>query len=428
MLEEKNYSVIGKSVTKKDVLAKVTGKAQYAADIILDNMLFGKVLRSTVPASIVKEIDTSKAKELPGVVSVLTAKDIPGENSIGIIIKDEPILVTNKIRRIGDPLAIIAAETMEIAEEALGLIKVDLEELPVVSNIEQALDKNSPVIHEGESNILSTKLMVKGDVDNAFKECDIIIENSYKTSMISHMFIEPEAAVAKYEDGKITLWSSTQNTHFDRDEVARMLNMPQNRVRSICAETGGGFGGKLDISLQCYSALLAYYSKRPVKMVNTREESTIVSSKRHPTLMKYKTGAKKDGKLHAMEVEIFQDTGAYSSYGLGVITRSVVHSTGPYEVPNVRVKSTMVYTNNPMAGAMRGFGVPQVAIAHEGQMDALAKELNMTPVEIRLINALKVGSATGTKQVLDNSVGITETIIKAVEKSKEVISQERRNL
>ncbi|QNO15884.1 molybdopterin-dependent oxidoreductase [Alkalicella caledoniensis] len=427
-MEEKNYSVIGKSVTKKDVLAKVTGKAQYAADITLDNMLFGKVLRSTVPAAIVKKIDTSKAKELPGVVSVLTAKDIPGENSVGIIIKDEPILVTNKIRRIGDPLAIIAAETMEIAEEALGLIKVDLEELPVVSNIEQALDKNSPVIHGGESNILSTKLMVKGDVDNAFKECDIIIENSYKTSMISHMFIEPEAAVAKYEDGKITVWSSTQNTHFDRDEVARMLNMPQNRVRCICAETGGGFGGKLDISLQCYSALLAYYSKRPVKMVNTREESTTVSSKRHPTLMKYKTGAKKDGKLHAMEVEIFQDTGAYSSYGLGVITRSVVHSTGPYEVPNLRVKSTMVYTNNPMAGAMRGFGVPQVAIAHEGQMDALAKELNMTPVEIRLINALKVGSTTGTKQILDNSVGITETIIKAVEKSKEVISQERRSL
>lgn len=426
-MSKENYSVIGKSVDKKDVLGKVTGKALFAADIMLDNMVYGKVLRSSVPSAIVKNIDISKAKELPGVLCVLTAKDIPGENGVGIILKDEPILVTDKIRRVGDALALVAAENKQIAEEALELIDVELEELPVISTIEQALDEKSPAIH-GESNVLAKKQMVKGDVDKAFEECDVIVENTYKTGFISHMFIEPEAAVAKYEDGKVTVWSSTQNTHFDRDEVARMLNLPHSRVRCICADTGGGFGGKLDISLQCFSALLAFYCRRPVKMVNTREESTIVSSKRHLTQMKYKTGAKKDGKLHAMEVEIFQDTGAYCSYGLGVITRSIVHSTGPYEIPNVRVKSTMVYTNNPMAGAMRGFGVPQVAIAHEGQMDAIAKELKLSPLEIRLKNVLKEGSETGTKQVLDNSVGITETILKAVEKSKEVISQERRSL
>ncbi len=417
------FNIIGKSVEKKDSLSKVLGTALFSADIELENMLFGAVKRSTVASAILKNIDTSKAKALPGVAAVLTYKDIPGDNRVGIIFKDEPILVDDQIRRIGDALAIVAAETKEIAEEALDLIEVEYEELEPIFTIEDALKEDSHKIH-GDSNVLQTKNLVRGDVEEAFKKCDVIVEETYKTNYFAHMFIEPEAGVAKYENGIVTFWSSTQNPHFDRGEVARMLKFPQSRVRSIQAVTGGGFGGKLDISVQCHAALLAYYTGRPVKFVRDREESMLVSSKRHPMTMTLKSGATKEGKILALEAHITGDTGAYASYGPAVIARAMTHLTGPYEVPNVKMTATFTYTNNPMAGAFRGFGVPQAAIAHEGQMDLLAKELGMDPIELRLKNALKVGSATPTGQILTDGVGIVETIEKAVEKAKEVIFTE----
>ena len=418
-----NFNVIGKSVEKKDSLSKVLGTAKYAADIEFENMLFGAVKRSEVPSAILKNIDTSKAKALPGVISVLTYKDIPGGNRIGIILKDEPILVDDNIRRIGDALAIVAAETKEIAEEALKLIEVEYEELKPVFSIEDALKEESHKVH-GTTNVLMEKHLLKGDVDAAFKECDVIVENTYKTNYVAHMFIEPEAGVAKYENGIVSVWCSTQNAHFDRGEVARMLDMPQNKVRVIQAVTGGGFGGKLDISVQCHAALLSYHTGRPVKFVTSREESMKVSSKRHPINMKVKTGAKKDGTILAMQATLFSDTGAYASYGPAVITRAMTHISGPYRIPNIKVDGTFVYTNNPMAGAYRGFGVPQVAIAHEGQMDVLAEKLGMSSIDIRLKNALRVGDFTATNQQLFDSVGIVETIEKAVEKAKEVIFNE----
>ncbi len=416
-----DFNIIGKSVEKKDVLSKALGQAVFSADIEMDNMLYGAVKRSEVASAILKNIDTSKAKALPGVVSVLTYKDILGGNRVGIIIKDEPVLVDDNIRRIGDALAIVAAETKEIAEEALNLIEVEYEELKPVFSIEEALKEDSHKVH-GTTNILQKKQLIKGDVNKAFEECDVIIESTYKTGYYAHMFIEPEAGVAKYENGIMSIWCSTQNTHFDRGEVARMLKMPQNKVRVIQAVTGGGFGGKLDIAVQCHAALLALHTNgRPVKFVRDREESMAVSSKRHPMEIQIKTGAKKDGTILALEADIKSDTGAYASYGPAVITRAMTHLTGPYEVPNVKVDATFVYTNNPMAGAFRGFGVPQVSIAHEGQMDLLAEKLGITPVEIRIKNALRVGSYGPTNQKLLDSVGIVETIEKAVEKAKEVI-------
>lgn len=415
-----NHNVIGKSHIKKDALDKVLGKAVFAADIELDGMLYGAVKRSDIASAYLKKVDISKAKALPGVVSVLTAKDIPGDNHIGIIIKDEPVLVSDKIRRIGDAIAIVAAETQEIAEEAVKLIEIEYEEITPIFTIEDALKEDSHKIH-GDSNLLQRSNLVHGDVEEAFKQSDVIIENTYKTNYVAHMFIEPEAGVAAYEAGVIKFWSSTQNPHFDRGEVARILNLPQNRVRSIQAVTGAGFGGKLDISVQCHTALLTYHTKRPVKMVRNREESMMVSSKRHPMTMKYKTGATKEGKILALEIEMTGDTGAYASYGPAVITRAIVHATGPYEIPNVKIVASFAYTNNPMAGAFRGFGVPQVSIAHEGQMDLLAEKLGMCPFEVRLKNVLKVGSVTSTGQKLYDSVGIAETIEKALEKSREVI-------
>lgn len=418
-----NFNTVGKNVDKKDALSKVLGTAKFSADMEFENMLFGAVKRSEVASAVLKNIDTSKAKALPGVASVLTYKDIPGGNRIGIIIKDEPVLVDDNIRRMGDALAIVAAETKEIAEEALKLIEVEYEELEPVFNFDDALKEESHKIH-GKTNVLMEKHLLKGDVDAAFKECDVIVENTYKTNYVAHMFIEPEAGVAKYENGIVSVWCSTQNPHFDRGEVARTLNMSQNKVRVIQATTGGGFGGKLDISVQCHAALLAYYTGRPVKFVVNREESMKVSSKRHPISMQVKTGAKKDGTLHAFQAYLTSDTGAYSSYGPAVISRAMTHMTGPYEVPNVKVDATFVYTNNPMAGAQRGFGVPQASIAHEGQMDILAEKLGISPIEIRLKNAFKAGSHTPTNQVLYDSVGIVETIEKAVEKAKEVIFNE----
>jgi CO/xanthine dehydrogenase Mo-binding subunit len=263
----------------------------------------------------------------------------------------------------------------------------------------------------------------RGDVEAAFEKCDIIVENEYYTPQINHAFIEPEATIAKYEGGIVTFWSSTQNPHYDRGEVAKMLGIGQNRVRSIQAVTGGGFGGKLDISTQCHACLAAYYTKRPIKLVRSRKESMIVSSKRHEHFMKFKTGATKNGKILATDVELLEDTGAYGSYGLAVITRAVVHAQGPYDIPNVRVKATMVYTNNPMAGAMRGFGVPQVAVGHEGQMDILANKLGMDPIKFRMMNCFKVGSVTGTGQRLNDSVGIYETLEKAAEKANELMAE-----
>ncbi|WP_366749564.1 molybdopterin cofactor-binding domain-containing protein [Tepidanaerobacter sp. EBM-38] len=412
--------VIGKSIIRKDALKKTTGEALFAGDMRFENMLYGKVLRSQVPHAILKNIDTTDAKSLPGVKAVLTYKDIPGANRVGIILKDEPVLVDHKIARIGDPIALVAAETQEIAEEALERIKVELEELPPVVDVKEAIKEDSVKVH-GDTNIIAIKNLIKGDVEEGFRKSDIIVENHYKTNFVSHMFIEPECGIGSYENGVITVWCSSQNVHFDRAEVARVLNMPRSKVRVIQAETGGGFGGKLDISTQCYAALLAYYTKRPVKIIYSRVESTMASSKRHPAIIRCKTGATKEGKLMALDADMILDTGAYASYGPGVITRTVVHITGPYDIPNVKVKGHLVYTNNPMAGAMRGFGVPQAAIVHESQMDILAKELGISPYEIRKRNVLKPGSYTATNQLLTSSVGIEKTLDAAVEKAKEML-------
>lgn len=416
----RDYSVLGKSVVKKDTMEKILGTAKFAADLELPGMVYGGVFRSTITHGAVKKFDPSAALAIPGVLCVLTHRDIPGKNRIGIIIKDEPVLVDDKIRRYGDAIAVVAAETPDLVQQALEAITVEYEEYEPVLSMEQAAREDAPKVH-GDTNVHQKKHLEHGNVDEAFRHCDVIIENDYETPMLSHMFIEPDAGLAVYENGVMTVYSSTQNPHFDRGEVAGMLGFPNNRVSSIQVTTGGGFGGKLDISVQCHAALLAYHTGRPVKIVRTRMESTMVSSKRHPMKMHYKTGATKDGKVLAVEATLLGDTGAYASYGPAVITRAAVHAAGPYEVPNVRVNATFYYTNNPMAGAFRGFGVPQVAVAHEGQMNALAKALDMDPIDLRIKNAHRPGSVTSTGQVLDDNVGFIQTLEAARDKAAEVL-------
>ncbi|HWR06075.1 xanthine dehydrogenase family protein molybdopterin-binding subunit [Sporomusa sp.] len=407
------YRIVGQSVKKLDAVDKVLGKAQFAADIHFDGMLHIKVFRSSVPHGILRSIDVSKAEMLPGVVVILTGKDVPGTNSTGMIVKDEPVLVRNneKIRKIGDPLALIAAETEALAEKALELIEVDIEVLPPVFDPVAAMSDSAPRIYE-DGNILAVRKIRKGDTGAAFQRCAVVVEEEYRTQMVEHGYIEPEAGVAKLDGDVVTIWVSTQNTHFDAKEVARNLKMGLDKVRVIQAATGGGFGGKLDISVQVHLGLIAMRTRRPVKLVYSRTESIVNSSKRHPCTIKMKTGADGNGKLLAMECSIIGDTGAYASYGPGTLTRTAVHATGPYEIPHVAIEAYTVYTNNPTAGAMRGFGVPQVAFAHEAQMDMLAEKIGISPLEIRLLNAFRPGSVTATGAELQQSIGIIPTLEK----------------
>ncbi len=416
------YKVVGHSVPKVDAVEKGLGKAKYAADIQFPGMLYGKTLRSKVAHGVLTSVDCSKAKALPGVVAVLTGGDVPGANSTGIILKDEPVLVKNgqKIRKIGDPIALVAAETEEIAEQALNLIEVKLEELPAVFDPVEAMKDDAPKIYE-KGNVLAVRKIRKGDAEKAFANCAVIVEQQYQTQMTEHAYIEPEAGVAKIEGDLLTIWVCTQNPHYDAKEVSRNLSIGLNRVRVIQSVTGGGFGGKLDVTVQVHLGLLAMATRRPVKMIYSRHESIANSVKRHPFIMKMKTGADANGKLMAFEASIIGDTGAYASYGPGTLTRSAVHVMGPYEVPHVKVDAYTIYTNNPQAGAMRGFGVPQVAFAHESQMDILAEKVGVSPLKIRLINALRPGSITGTGTELKDSVGIVETLEAATAGAKKTM-------
>ncbi len=405
-------SAVGQSCLRVDGAAKVTGKAMFAADRKMEGMLYARVLRSEVPHALLCGIDTSEALAVPGVVAAYTAGDIPGENRVGIIIKDEPVLVDDRIRRIGDPLALVVAENERSLDAALPKIRVSKQDLPGVFSAVEAMAGGAPVIH-GRSNIQSVTRIVRGDVEWALKEARVTVTRRYATQTAEHAYLEPEAGLAALEDGQVTIWVSTQNPHYDRREVARVLGMGQHRVRVVQAVTGGGFGGKLDISVQCLLGLAALKTGRPVKMVYSREESMVASPKRHPCVIDYTSACDGEGRLLAVKVRIVGDTGAYASYGPATLKRAAVHATGPYEVPNVHIESYCVYTNNPTAGAMRGFGVPQAAFAHESQMDLLAGALGIDPFTIRLRNCFKPGSVTATGQILAHSVGIGETIDKA---------------
>ena len=413
---------VGVEIPKVDAPEKVLGVARYGADLSVRDPVHLKVVRSVKPHAKILKIQLDEALKIEGVERIFTARDIPGKNLIGIIAKDQPVLATDRIRCLGDPIALVAARTEEAAEKAAQRVTVLYEDLPVITNPEEALEPYAPLIHE-KGNLLLEFHVVKGDVQAGFKQADVVVEEAYTTTWIDHAYLEPDAGVAYVEgEGRITVICPTQNVHYDQKEVASVLGLPLERVRIIQSETGGAFGGRLDVTIQCLLALAAFHLKRPVRMVYSREEAFQVISKRHPLKMHYKSGAKKDGKLTAVEVHILGDTGAYASYGTTVAIRSAVHATGPYQVPHVKVKSQMVYTNNPWSGAMRGFGVPQVAFAHESQMDLLAKALKIDPIEMRLKNVLTAGTETATGQTLVASVGIGETLRRVKEWEDKAVS------
>ena len=406
---------IGIEIPTADVLEKALGTARYGADLPIQEPLYLKVVRSPRPHAKIVRIEIDEILRIPAVERVFTAKDIPGKNRVGTIIKDQPVLALDRVRYIGDPIALIAGKTEEGVDEAAKKLVVVYEDLPCINDPEEAVKPYAPLIHE-KGNLLLEFQVIKGEVQRGFKEADVIIEETYTTTWVDHAYLEPDAGVSYLdEDGRITVVCPTQNVHYDQKEVASVLSLPLDSVRVVQCTTGGGFGGRLDITVQCLLALAVFHLKKPVKIVFSREEVFQVTSKRHPLKIQYRSGAKKDGTLTAVEVDILGDSGAYASYGPTVAIRSAVHATGPYQVPNVKVRSRMAYTNNSWSGAMRGFGVPQMAFAHESQMDLLAQALRIDPIEFRLKNCLRQGAETATGQTLMASVGIAETLKKVKE-------------
>jgi CO/xanthine dehydrogenase Mo-binding subunit/aerobic-type carbon monoxide dehydrogenase small subunit (CoxS/CutS family) len=446
-------TAVGRPLSQPDARAKATGQARYTADLFFPDMLYAKVLRSAYPHARLRRVDVSRARQLPGVAAVLTAEDVPGEKNHGVIHHDWPVLAYDIVRYVGDAIAIVAAESEAIAEEALKLIEVEYEPLPVISSTEEALAPGAPLIHENrEGNILRYTKVRRGDVETGFAKADVIIENTYHTPPGEHAFLEPEAAVAvpdlsptplhppsppRNGEGKggrggwgevgVTVYVGSQIPFADRRQIAASLALPEDKVRVVHMLTGGAFGGKEDVCAQIHAALLAQATGRPVKLVLTRAESMRVHPKRHATTITLKTGAKRDGRLTAVQVKIVGDTGAYASLGEQVMTRVATHAIGPYDVPHVKVDCYAVHTNNPPAGAFRGFGATQAHFAAESQMDILAEMLGLSPFEVRRRNALRVGGTTATGQVLRESCGLLETIDR-VESAMRVAQESKKGV
>ena len=410
-------NAVGRPVPPQEIVDKVTGRAKFADDYTFPGMLIGRTLRAAYPHARITRIDTRKAKALPGVHAVLTHEDVPGKNVHGLIYADWPVLCADKVRYLGDAVAIVAADDADTAARALELIEVDYEPLPVVGDPQFAHSPEAPLVHEEweTGNLLKHIKVRAGDIAQGFAEADVIVEREYRTPTVEHAFMEPECAIgvpAGYdaEHPKLTIYVGSQIPYEDRRQTATALGLPEDQIRVRGTLIGGGFGGKEDIAGQIHAAMLAQVTGRPVKMLYTRQESLLFHPKRHATIIRIKTGAKRDGTLTAVQATLYGDAGAYASLSDKVMTRATTHATGPYVVPHAKIDCYAMYTNNPPSGAFRGFGVTQSAFAVEQNMDVLAEALGMDPVELRRKNAQRVGATTATGQLLRESVGLLQTI------------------
>jgi CO/xanthine dehydrogenase Mo-binding subunit len=422
---------IGESVRRVDALGKVTGETLYPGDINFPNQAYMKILFAQRPHAVIRKLDTTKAEALDGVIAVFTAKDVP-VNEYGLIMPDQPVLCgpgsskpySDRVRFIGDQVAIVVAETEEIAMQGRDLIEVEYEDLPVITDPLEARMPSAFVLHpERDSNIFCHYRIRKGDVEVAFSQAEVIIENEYRTPAQEHAYLQPEAGLSYIdEQGRITVEVAGQWTHEDQHQIAHALDLPQDRIRVIYPAIGGAFGGREDMSIQIVLALATWrlHQKgidRPVKIIWNREESIIGHHKRHAYIIKTRWGAMKDGKVVAAEVEVVADGGAYAYTSTKVMGNATLMCTGPYEIPHVKVDSYAVYTNNIPGGAFRGFGGPQGAFAAESQMNHLAETLGLDSVEVRMRNVLRDDTLLSVGSPLPKGVSLPEVIQAAAVKA-----------
>lgn len=406
---------VGQRVTRPDARSHGLGQTRYIADLALPGMLHARIKRAGIASARILRVDTSAAEAMPGVVAVLTGREIP-VNSFGPTLQDQPVLADERVFHAGDGVAAVAAVTEQIAADALDKIKVDYEALPAVFDPLEALRDDAPRVHAPNSNIYATKVIRKGDVDHGFACSDHIFEGHYRTQMVEHVTLEPHAAIADWDPaGRVTIWSTLGRITLGRTDIARTLRMPVNRIRVVGTIVGGNFGGKNEISQEPVLALLSKKTGRPVKGVFTRGEEFTSSTTRHPFIMDYRTGVTRDGRILARKVRLVLDGGAYCSWSETTLGKAAILAAGPYRIDNLLVEAFVVYTNKTMSGAMRGFGAPQVCFAYESHMDDIARRLDLDPLEIRLLNAFEEGSVSPTGQAL-HSVVVKESLLKAAER------------
>jgi len=414
---------VGRPLRRIDALGKAVGATVYAADVSMTDMLHAKVFRSPVPSARIVRLDVSKARALPGVTCVLTGHDVPEaklatdmpgqtgrEQRTG---SDAPVLAADIVRFCGEPIALIAAETLEIAERALERIELDLDPLPGVFDPHAALAPNAPRVY-GEDNVVARWTIRKGDLAFGMSRADLVVERTYRVPFVEHAYLEPEAGTAWVDDqGVVNIRVATQVVEHFRT-VARALGLPENRVRVRGTMVGGGFGSKEDVTVEIFLALLARATHRPVKLVYTREESFLATAKRHPFTITHRTGVTADGRITAARIEMLADAGAYPYLTPYVLLYATGMAAGPYRVDHLHVDSVAAATNQPFTSAFRGFGGPQAAFAYESQMDEIAKALGIDPLTVRRINYLRTGDTTGTGQEIRSAAWLEETATRAI--------------
>ncbi len=423
-MSDERTTLIGAGIPRPDAVDKVRGEARFADDLAFPGMLHGWVVRSPYPHAKIVRIDPTAVLDDPDVVCVVTHADVPGTNVVHVVYDDQPALASDVVRYVGEPVALVAAMSRRAAKRAAGHVLVEYEELPAVSDPMAALEPDAPILvadpaaAEGGGNLFNAMVLRKGDVERGFAEADVIVEAEYETGYQEHAYIEPQGAIAVPDElGSIAIHASMQCPFYVQNAVAKVIGLPLSKVRAVQTATGGAFGGKEDVpSLICsLAALMAHKARRPVKLVLDRGEDVLTTSKRHPSRVRYRTGARADGTLTAIDVDVTLNAGAYQTLSSAVLWRSLCTAAGPYRVPHVKVDAKSVATNTVPNGAFRGFGSPQVIFPHESQMDLLAERLGIERAEIRRRNLLRPGDRTSTGQVVKESVGVLETLEQAVE-------------
>jgi CO/xanthine dehydrogenase Mo-binding subunit len=415
-LEAEAGDYIGKNVRRIDAPSKVSGKLKYAGDMVMPGMLHVQVLRSPHPHARIVSIDTSAAEAMPGVEGVITSADVPGEDGFGVFVHDQPVMARGKVRYVGEAVAAVAAEDELTAKRAVAAIKVVYEPLPAVFDAFEAMRPGAPVLHDYAPDNITKHIPIRvGDVDKGFAESDLVFEETYATQAIEHAYLEPEAGLAYVDhDDVVTVVSPSQNITHHRHMLSKIIAKPISKARFIMSPVGGGFGGKEDMIYQGMLALLAMKTQRPVRLVFTREESVMTTAKRHPSRTTLRMGLTSDGRIRAMTMKMICDGGGYGLSTEGVMRKAAILGGGPYVVPNLRIDTYGIYTNNTPSGAFRGFGSLQSQFATESHLDMAAERLGLDPFQIRRINAMQDGGVTHTKQKL-GKVSITR-VLDAAEK------------